>query len=310
MNDTLVELQNVLVLRHTDPTGLFGLWGAKPVRALDGVSLTLRRGETLGIMGGAGGGKTTLAETVTMRRQPDRGRILFEGKDVTKAGGNDRKKLQRRLQMIRQDARESLEMDRTVRKQLEERMREYGLPDAEGRMRRAITAVELPEEFLDRTPVEMSGGQQQRVAIARALALGPILVAADEPVSGVDPQLQRDLLNMLDQVQKQQNLAYLLISHERRTISRLAHRVAVLDRGHLYELSATERVFSEAKHPYSRLFLGIERGELPFEEDLTGRTFTGCPFAEHCPAATERCRAAKPALREVAEGHFVACHEV
>jgi oligopeptide/dipeptide ABC transporter ATP-binding protein len=310
LSETLLELQNVVVLRHTEPTGFFGLWGAKPVRALDGVSLTLHRGETLGIMGGSGGGKTTLAETATLRRQADRGRILFEGRDVTGARGSERTKLMRRLQMIRQDARESLEMDKTVRKQLTDRMKEYGLPDIEGRIGRALEQVELGAEFADRTPVEMSGGQQQRVAIARALALNPVLVAGDEPVSGVDPLLQRDLLAMMGRVQKQQNLAYLLISQDPKTISRLAHKVAILDRGRLYEVAPRERIFTEAKHPYSRLFLNLDKGDLPPEEDLVGRTFAGCPWAGQCALATERCRTEAPALREVAPGHAVACHEV
>ncbi|HWI65555.1 MAG TPA: ATP-binding cassette domain-containing protein, partial [Symbiobacteriaceae bacterium] len=221
MNDTLLELQNILVNRHTDATGFFGLWGARTVRALDGVSLSLRRGETLGLMGGSGSGKTTLAETATLRRAPDRGRIFFEGRDVTKAGGGEKDKLQRRLQMIRQDARESLEMDKPVGKQFRERMKQYGLPDPDARIARALELVELPADFADRMPVQMSGGQQQRTAIARALALGPVMVAADEPVSGVDPHLQRDMLNMLERVQKQQNIAYLLISHDRKTVQRL-----------------------------------------------------------------------------------------
>jgi peptide/nickel transport system ATP-binding protein len=310
MNEPLVELQNVTVMRHTEPTGFFGLWGAKPVRALDGVSLTLRRGETLGVMGGTGGGKTTLAEAATLRRPVDRGRVLFEGRDVTGAKGGGRSKLIRRLQMIRQDARESLEMDKTVRKQFAERMKEYGLPDVEGRIARALEQVELPAEYADRTPQEMSGGQQQRIAIARALALNPVMVAADEPVSGVDPQLQRDMLAMMARLQQQQNLAYLLISQDPRTISRLAHQVAILDRGRLYEVAPTERIFAEAKHPYSRLFLNLEQGALPPEEDMVGRTFAGCPWAGHCQLATERCRKEAPALREIAPGHMAACHEI
>ena len=308
MNETLLELQNIVTERHTEATGFFGLWGARSVRALDGISLSLRRGETLGIMGGSGSGKTTLAETATLRRAPDRGRILFEGRDVTKTRGGDRDKLQRRLQMIRQDARESLEMDQTVAKQFGDRMKQYGLPDADSRIRRALELVELPEEYAGRTPVQMSGGQQQRVAIARALALNPVLVAADEPVSGVDPQLQRDLLTMLERVQKQQNLSYLIISHERRTIGRLAHRVAMLDSGRLHEVGPTEQMLTEAKHPYSRLFLGLEPGEMPFEEDRVGKLFQGCPFAANCPVTSERCRTETPVMREVGPEHFAACH--
>lgn len=310
MNDTLLELQNAVVIRKTDPTGLFGLWGAKPARALDGVSLSVRRGETLGVMGGSGGGKTTLAEAATLRRPLDRGRLLFDGRDVTKLKGDERKKVLRRLQMVRQDARESLEMDRSVRRQLSDTMKKYGLPEAESRIARALEQVELGPEFLDRAPNEMSGGQQQRVAIARAFALNPVMVAADEPVSGVDPHLQLDLLRLMERVQKQQNLAYLLISHDRRVISRLAHRVAVLHAGRLYEVGAANQVLGEAKHPYSRLFLGQEAGELPPEEDLIDRVFTGCPWAGHCPVATEKCRQEAPALREVAPGHAAACHEL
>jgi oligopeptide/dipeptide ABC transporter ATP-binding protein len=310
VNEVLLELQNLVVLRHTDPTGFFGLWGARPVRALDGVSLTLRRGETLGIMGGAGGGKTTLAEAATLRRAPDRGRIFFEGRDVTSIRGGEKDKLQRRLQMIRQDARESLEMDQTVGKQFRDRMKQYGLNDPDSRTRRALEQVELGAEFADRTPLHMSGGQQQRVAIARALALNPVMVAADEPVSGVDPHLQRDILTMLERVQKQQNLSYLLISQERKTIARLAHRVAVLDSGRLYEAGPTERIMAEAKHPFSRLFLGLEPGEIPFEEDRVGKVIPGCPFAGACPAVTDRCRTEMPAAREVGPDHHVACHAI
>lgn len=306
--EPLLHVQDVISLRHTERTGFFGLWGAKPVRALDGVSLTLSRGETLGIMGGSGGGKSTLAEVATLRRAPDRGRVLVQGQDPAKLSKDERRKLQRRLQMIRQDARETLEMERTVGNQLQEQLRKSNLPDAESRIARALEQVGLPAAFMDRTPEEMSGGQQQRVAIARALALGPMLVAADEPVSGVDPHLQLEILRLMEQVQQQQNLAWLLISQDRRVISRLAHRTAVMDAGRLYELGPTERLFTEAKHPYSRLFLGHDHGVLPAEEDLAGRAIAGCPFAAHCPAAVERCRQERPALREVAPGHTAACH--
>jgi oligopeptide/dipeptide ABC transporter ATP-binding protein len=312
VSETLLDLQNVMVLHHTEPTGFFGLWGAKPVRALDGVSLTLRRGETLGIIGGSGGGKTTLAETATLRRPADRGRILVEGRDVTKLKGNDRRKLQRRLQMIRQDARDSLEMDQSVRKQFRAEMRQYGLPEDETRIDRALERVGLePERFMDRTPGEMSGGEQQRTAIARAFVLNPILIAADEPVSGVDPRLKEELIRLLERAQGESNIGYLLISQEFRTVRRLAHRVAVFQAGRLHEIGPAERLFEEARHPYSRFFLGLEaRQDVPAEEDLAGRVIAGCPWAEHCPAATARCRQEAPVLREVAAGHAAACHNL
>ena len=310
MTEPLLHLQDVIALRHTEPTGFFGLWGAKPVRALDGVSLTLSRGETLGVMGGSGGGKSTLGEVATLRRAPDRGRVIIQGQDAAKLKKDDRRKLQRRLQMIRQDARETLELERTVRKQLQDQLRQQNLPDPDARIARALEQVGLPAAFLERTPQEMSGGQQQRLAIARALVLGPIMIVADEPVSGVDPHLQLELLRLMEQVQQQQNLAYLLISQDRRVISRLAHRTAILNAGRLYELGPTDQLFTAARHPYSRLFLGHDAGALPAEEDLVGRVIAGCPFAVHCPAAVERCRQEAPVLREVAPGHAAACHVI
>lgn len=306
--ETLIELQDVMVLRHTEPTGLFGLWGAKPIRALDGVSLTIARGETLGVMGSGGGGKSTLAETVALRRQPDRGRILVEGRDVAKLGGNERRRLQRRLQMIRQDPRDSLELDRSVRKQLSDQLRHAGLNDQESRINRALEQVELPPEFLDRTPQEMSGGQQQRTAIARALALGPILIAADEPVSGVDPVLRRELIKLFKEVQRRQNLAYLVVSHDSSLIRRMADRTAVLHAGRLFEEGPAERILETPHHPFSKAFFGTEPGGLPPEEEAAGRVIQGCPWASYCPVSSERCRIEFPALREVAAGHRAACH--
>lgn len=306
--EALIELQEVMVLRHTDPTGLFGLWGAKPIRALDGISLTISRGETLGVMGSGGGGKTTLAETVTMRRVHDRGRILAEGRDVARLSGSERRRLQRRLQLIRQDARESLEMERTVRKQLTEQLRQVGLSDPESRISQAMEQVELPHEFLARTPQEMSGGQQQRLAIARALALGPVLVAADEPVSGVDPVLRRELIRLLLEVQRQQNLAYLIVSHDPGLIRRMAHRAAILHAGRLFEDGPVDEILCAPFHPFSQTFLGREPGVIPPEEETAGRVIQGCPWAAHCPLASDRCRTEFPALREVAPGHRAACH--
>lgn len=311
MSEALLELQNLVVLRHTEPTGLFGLWGARPIRALDGVNLALQRGETLAITGGSGGGKTTLAEAATLRRPLDRGRILVQGKEVTKLKGDERRKLQRRLQIIRQDARESLEMERTVRKQLQELLRQHSIPVDESRMAHALERVGLPSAFLDRIPQAMSGGEQQRVAIAKALLLNPLLVAADEPLSGVDPRLKEELMKLLEEAQRESNLGYLFISQDLPTIGRMADRVAVMHQGRLYESGPAERMLSDALHPYSRFFLGQDRNQsAPPEEDMAGRTIVGCPWAGECPLATERCRQESPALRPVGPAHAVACHEV
>lgn len=308
MDNFVLELHDAVVIRHTDPTGPFGLWGAKPVRAVDGVSLSLRRGETLGIVGGSGGGKSTLAEAVTLRRPLDRGRILVEGKDVTKVKGEERRRWNRRLGLVRQDARDSLELDQTVRRQFGDLLRRHGVPDAEGRMAGALQRVELPADFLDRTPEQMSGGERQRVAIARALLLNPILVAADEPVSGVDPQLKMTLIRLLQRAQRESNLSYIIISQEFPVIRRMAHRVAVMYAGRLFEVGPADEIFGAAKHPYSRYFLGLDAAQAVPEDDLVGREFRGCPWAAHCPVATERCRQERPALAPVGAEHAAACY--
>jgi len=308
VKETLIELQGVVVMRHTDPTGLFGLWGRKPVRAIDGVTLSIRTGETLGLIGGSGGGKTTLAEAIVLRRDISRGRILFQGQDAAKLRGGNRKKAQRRLQMIGQDAREVLDMERTVRKQLEDRMREYQLPDPEGRIRRAMDQVQLDANLLNRTPREISGGQQQRLAIASALSVNPLLIVADEPVGGVDPGLQLELLGLFERMQREQGLGMVIISQDLKVIRRLAHQTAVVQGGQVYELGPTNQVLGQSRHPYSRLFLGTELGAMPPEDDAAGKTKTGCSWAIHCPFVMNRCRQEVPVLRAVALGHTAACH--
>jgi len=306
MSEPILKLEDVVVLRRTDPTGPFGLWGARPVRAVDGVSLTLARGETLGLMGGSGAGKTTLAEAATLRLPIHRGTLHVQGQDVRRL---DQQRARRRLQMVRQDPRESLQMDRPVGAQLDHLVRTHGLPDGDARIRRALERVGLPPaEFLGRTPRQMSGGQQQRLAIARALVLNPILVALDEPVAGVDPRLREELLRLLADVQREQGTAYLLISQDVRVISRLAHRVGVMHMGRLCEVGPAKQVLMSPRHPFSRRFLGRDGGPLPPDVDTAGRVFPGCPWAPHCPQAEARCAREKPVAREVAPGHLAACH--
>lgn len=306
MENPVLQLDDVVVLRRIDPSGPFGLWGARPVRAVDGVSLALHRGETVGLMGGSGAGKTTLAEAATLQLPLHRGRIFVQGEDVRRL---DRKRVRRRLQMVRQDPRESLDMERTVGQQLQHLLRAYELPDGEARIRRALEQVALPpERFLARTPRQMSGGEQQRLAIARALLLNPLLVALDEPVAGVDPRLREELLTLLAEVQRQQGVAYLLISQDLRVIARLAHRVGVMYRGRLCEIGPTEQVLMSPRHPFSRRFLGREEGPLPPDDGTAGQASPGCPWAPHCPHAVERCTRERPAEREVGPGHLAACH--
>jgi ABC-type glutathione transport system ATPase component len=306
MSEALLTLQQVVVLRHTEPSGLFGLWGKKPVRALDGLSLTLQKGGTVGIVGGSGGGKSTLAEVVTLRRPIDRGRILFNGQDVSKLKGDEKRRLQKRLRLIPQNPTEVLKMEETVERQLTELLKRNEIPDPACRIAKALAQVELDSSFLSRTPREMSGGQQQRLAIARALMLNPLVIAADEPLAGVDPRLQGELSNLLKRLQQEQGFAMLLISQDMRLLARMADRVAVLHAGHLYEAGPTEQVLGASRHPYSRRFLG-QGAPMPPEEDMAGKVYQGCPWAPYCEHASPAC-ATKPTLAEVAPGHQVACH--
>jgi peptide/nickel transport system ATP-binding protein len=308
MGDTFYELQEVMLLRHTEPTGLFGLWGAKPVRAVDGVTLRLGRGDSLGVIGSSGSGKTSLLEAMALRRPIDRGRMLLEGREIQRARGDERRRLQRRLQMIHQDAREGLVMDRPIRKQLLDRLKQAGLPDGETRVAQAMEQVELDAGLGARYAGELSGGEQQRAAIAKALLFRPHFIAADEPVSGVDPHLKRSLLGLLEQIRRTEGTTYVIASQDLAVIRRLTERTAVMHQGRLFEWGPTEQVLGDARHPFSRRFIGIEEGERPDEEDLAGRTPIGCPWAGQCPLVSETCRQEVPALREIESGHAVACH--
>lgn len=308
MGDYLLQLENVVVDRRTEPTGMLGLWGRKPIRALDGVNLGIKKGETLAVIGGSGAGKSTLLQAATLRIPADRGRIRLNGHDMTRASGDTRRKALRRMPIIAQDPREGLQMDRPVGKQLVHTLKQAGLNDGERRISDAFARVGLTG-LEHRAPRELSGGQIQRAVLAAAIAANPAVLACDEPFSGVDQRLQDELCDLIRQLQREKQVGVLLVSHNLRLVHKMADRVAVLYRGHVFETGTPDQILGEPKHPYSTAFLRRSSGLLPPEDDPIV-VHAGCPWFPHCKISSARCRTQAPVLREVEEGRSAACHEL
>jgi dipeptide transport system ATP-binding protein len=290
------------------------------LRAVDGVSLSLRQGDTLAVVGESGSGKSTLARVITMIEPPTAGTLLLDGQDVEKATGAERKALRRVVQMVFQDPYGSLNPRRTVGSIIEEPLVINTDLDSGARRARAlemIAAVGLRPEHYTRYPHMFSGGQRQRIAIARALVLNPRLVVADEPVSALDISIQAQVLNLMMDLQERLNLAYLFISHDLSVVRHIADDVLVLYLGKPAEHGPKDVIFSRPRHPYTIALLAatprvdavgqekaaIIRGELPSPLNPP----PGCAFSSRCPHATDHCRAEAPPLRDV-DGRRVACH--
>jgi oligopeptide/dipeptide ABC transporter ATP-binding protein len=291
------------------------------VRALRDVSLTVRRGETLGVVGESGCGKSTLARCIVRLIRPDSGRILYGGEDVLALEGDKRRAYSRRVQMVFQDPYGSLNPRMTVRQTLGEAIAFHRLREGravEARIGELIELVRLPRDAAERYPHEFSGGQRQRIGIARALAVEPECLIADELVSALDVSIQAQIVNLLLELQERLHLTMVFIAHDLRLVRHLSHRVAVMYLGSIVELAETERVFGAPAHPYTQALLKAApeldparrsvveavRGELPSPLDLP----PGCPFHPRCRHVMERCRVERPLLRAAAAGHVAACH--
>ena len=289
------------------------------VKAVDDISFSIRQGETFGLVGESGCGKSTTGKTIVRLLKPTGGQVLFEGQDIFAEG--KKSDLSQKIQIIFQDPYSSLDPRFTVGRCIAEPMRVHKMGTAkeqEERVRSLMHDVGLRPEAYTKYPHEFSGGQRQRIGVARALALNPSLIVCDEPVSALDVSIQAQILNLMQDLQEKYHLTYLLISHNLAVVEHLCDRVAVMYLGNLVEVAETEDLFCHPVHPYTQALLDaipVPDPEIPtmhnmLEGDVPSlmNPPTGCCFHTRCPHACEQCSKEKPALRDMGNGHFVACH--
>jgi len=296
------------------------------VKAVDGINFWVHRGETLGLVGESGCGKTTTGRCILRLERPTAGQILFDGVDIAKAERKDLLALRRRIQVIFQDPYSSLNPRMKVGEIIAEPIMVHGIERNGGRrsarIRELLSVCGLDPKFADRYPHEMSGGQRQRVGIARALALEPEFIVCDEAVSALDVSIQAQVINLLEDLRERFGLTYLFIAHDLSVVRHLCQRVAVMYLGRIVELAACDELFDNPLHPYTQALLAavpvpdpsVEatrqfqpvKGEVPSPINPP----SGCVFHPRCPIAVESCRLVRPELREVRPQHWVACSEV
>ena len=295
------------------------------VYAVDGVDLSVRRGETYGLVGESGCGKSTLGRAVLRLSEPTAGRVVFDGTDLSTLKGEELRRMRRRMQMVFQDPMSSLDPRQSVESILVEGLRAHDLDkgrESTGkRLRELLSAVGLASTSLRKYPHEFSGGQRQRIGIARALAVEPDLIIADEPVSALDVSVQAQVVNLLEELQDQFGLTYLVIAHDLAVVRHISDRVGVMYLGGLVEEATSDGLYAEPLHPYTRALLSAIPVPDPVLEDRRERILltgdlpspanppTGCRFHTRCPwKQATRCDTERPELREVLPGHKVACH--
>jgi peptide/nickel transport system ATP-binding protein len=317
MTEPLLTL-DVVARAYVGRQGLFGR--IITVRAVDGVSLTLARGETLGIVGESGSGKSTLGRMALGMETPDEGRVTAFGDAMPALGTPAWRALRRRMQMVFQDPLGALDRRLPVLDQVAEPLIIHGIGDAKGRQDVAMAtlqAVGLSSEQALRYPHALSGGQRQRVVIARALITDPDLLVCDEPVSALDVSIQAQVVNLLIDMQAARGLAMLFISHDLRVVRQIASRVAVMYLGRIVEVGRAEDVLRSPRHPYTRALVSAapapgrnraDRMILTGEPPNPAARPTGCAFHPRCPLVTDRCRVDAPVLSPVAAAHSAACH--
>jgi oligopeptide transport system ATP-binding protein len=321
MSDPILELKNVRT--HFPVHGGFGqMRAAGFVKAVDGVSLVVERGEVLGLVGESGCGKSTLARTILQLVPATEGTIVLEGRNLTAASSTEVTAARRRLQMVFQDPYASLNPRMTVFATLAEPMLVHRVcaPAAvPAQVAELMQRVGLAPQFLQKYPHEFSGGQRQRIAVARALALRPKIIVADEPVSALDVSVQAQILNLLAQLVREMNLTLIFIAHDLSVVKHISDRVAVMYLGKIVELGCATDVIEHPRHPYTRALVSAIPRTDPDAERLRQRIVlagdppsplhppAGCAFHPRCPAAQEKCRLAVPALAPLADGREVAC---
>jgi len=319
----VVLLVNNLVKHFPITEGVLFQRQVNAVRAVDGISFTVKHGEILGLVGESGCGKTTTGRTIIQLEKATSGEIIFEGVNLVSATRKELFKARRRIQMIFQDPYASLNPRMTVKEIIEEPLKIHKVGTSKERTDRAeelLEKVGLNPSYINRYPHEFSGGQRQRIGIARALALKPDMIICDEPISALDVSIQAQIVNLLEELQEDLGLTYLFIAHDLSMVRHISHRVAVMYLGKIMELANTTTLFDQPYNPYTIALLSAVPVPDPYVEEKRKRIIlegdvpspinppSGCRFHTRCFMAKERCKIEEPELLEVDKDHFVACH--
>jgi len=295
------------------------------VHAVDDISMTVRRGETLGLVGESGCGKSTAGRTILQFYRPDSGHVYFEDTDLVTIKGEELRKMRRKMQMIFQDPYASLNPRMTVGEIIGEPLLAHKLctpVESQEKVASLLKLVGLNPGYINRYPHEFSGGQRQRIGVARALSLNPSLIICDEPISALDVSIQAQVVNLLEDLQDQLNLTYVFIAHDLSMVRHISDRVAVMYLGVIMELTDRDQLYSNPLHPYTQALLSAvpiadpkaekKRKRIILQGDVPSPVNppSGCRFRTRCPLAAQVCKEEKPSFREVLSGHFVACHMV
>jgi oligopeptide transport system ATP-binding protein len=319
LNENLMEVRNLK--KYFPLRGGFLSRATGEIRAVDGVSFSIRPEETLGLVGESGSGKTTVARAILRLSSITDGQILFRGRNIFKLDKEELRSLRRRLQIIFQDPQASLNPRMSVEETVGEAIVIHRLargPEKKEKLVKLLEIVGLSAHYLRRYPHELSGGERQRVGIARALVVDPQLIVCDEPVSALDVSIQAQIINLLKDLQGKFGLSYLFIAHDLSVVKHIAHRVAVMYLGKIVELATRERVYTSPQHPYTEALLSavpipdptvkqkriVLKGEMPSPVNPP----SGCYFHPRCPYAEPMCRQKTPELADFGEEHLVACH--
>lgn len=317
-SNKLLEIQN-LKTYYPVKGGFFRRTIAE-VKAVDNVSFEIKKGETLGLVGESGCGKSTTGRTILKLLNPTSGKILFDGKDITNLSGKQLRLARKDFQMVFQDPYASLNPKQMVGDIVSEPIRNFSnktMKELKEEVMELLKKVGLPEDAYFKYPHEFSGGQRQRIGIARALALKPKLIVADEPVSALDVSVQSQVLNLLKELQDEFDLTFLFIAHDLSVVKHMSDRIGVMYLGNLVEIADKNSLYAEPLHPYTQALISAipepdprkrkERIVLQGDVPSPVNPPSGCPFHTRCPVAKEECSKAKPTLKEVKPGHQVAC---
>lgn len=317
-NDVLLEVKDLK--KYYPITAGFFRRKVGDVKAVDGISLSLNRGETFGLVGESGCGKSTTGRTILRLTDPTEGQIFFDGKDITNLKGSKLREARKEFQMIFQDPYASLNSQMMVGHIVDEPIRNYeskSHAELKEPVKKLLKRVGLREEDYYKYPHEFSGGQRQRIGIARALALHPKLIIADEPVSALDVSIQSQVLNLLKELQNEFNLTLLFIAHDLSVVKHMSDRIGVMYLGHIVEVADKEELYKEPLHPYTQALISaipnpdplnkaeriVIEGDVPSPDNPP----TGCVFHPRCPVAMDKCKEITPTLKEVRPNHKVAC---